>query len=158
MTSFGEMNMIEDMLLAVAVIPCTFGAVAELEIGILCVSFAADRAFVIVAALLLLLADRFSELNGFRTMFGFGVVYAAMKFGGEEDNEVQHGDDGSHSHSPHTLHERKNYVNCIHGSLKPCHPFDFDGDDKIDTDHGLGIIDRKGEEHGGVHIVGAINA
>ena len=49
------MGMIEDMLLAEAVVPRTFGAVAELEVRKIRVRAAADLALVVVALLPLLL-------------------------------------------------------------------------------------------------------
>ena len=60
-----DVNMVADMLGAVAVIAAAFGAVAEFQIGVIRVGLAAYGAFVVVTLVLHLFLDRFFIMNGF---------------------------------------------------------------------------------------------
>ena len=68
------MDVIENMLLAEAVVPRTLGAVAELQIRKIRVRPAADLAFVVVAPLAFLLLHRLAELDGLRAVPGLELV------------------------------------------------------------------------------------
>lgn len=83
------MHMGEDVVFAVAVIAGTLTAIAELQIWIICIGLAANGAFMVIAALLLLLFDSLLEvycLAGMLVLFALGKV---MHFGVDEHKEVQ---------------------------------------------------------------------
>ena len=99
-----EVFVIEDMILTETVVACAAGAITELQIGMGGVRFAADCAFVAIAALrlfLLLLSNGRFELDRLVT----GLVAAALSAPGqcihdgvpEEDEEVQQRHNGQQS-------------------------------------------------------------
>ena len=97
------MDVVEDMLLAEAVIACTLGAVPELHIGILCIRLPADAAFMVVAPLFLLGLYCFPELHRLGTRPGFDYIRLPMEFRREEDKEVQQCHQGNQRATPLTI-------------------------------------------------------
>jgi len=150
---FSVVYVIENMLFAVAVIACALGTVAELQVRVLGIRFAAYSTLVMISFLLLLFLDCFAELDCFRSMLGFDVVGSAVQLGGEKDEEVHQSNCGKHSHAQHTL-ENIHQSGCqVHDAFKPCDPFHFQGDDHEQSNHRLAVIERISEEHGRVDIV-----
>ena len=83
----GEMNMVVDMLLTEAVIALAARAVAELQVGVILVGLAADRALVAVELSFLFLFDAgafLAEIDGCLA----GALAAAEKFSAAKQQEV----------------------------------------------------------------------
>ena len=96
------MDVVENVLLAEAMITRTLGTITELKVGILRICPAADLAFVVVALLPPLLLYRLAELDGFRTVAGLELICAAGKIRGEENKQVQHSNNRRQCHAPRT--------------------------------------------------------
>ena len=151
------MHVVEDMLLAVAVVARALGAVAELHVGVVRVCLAADAALVGVALLPLLLPDRFAELDRLGSAVGLDLVGLPLEHGGEEHEQVQQGHDGHEGHPPQPEHGVADHADGVERRLEPGHPFHFDGDDVVDPDHGVGVVQGVGEKERGVDVGGPVD-
>ena len=77
------------MILAEAAVPGALAAIAELQVGIVRVRAAADGALVVIAPLLLLLADGLFEVHRLGVMAIFLPPGKGVNSGPDEHQEVQ---------------------------------------------------------------------
>lgn len=153
----GEVGVIEDVLLAVAVVTGALGAVTELEIGIVGICLSADGAFVVIAALLLLFMHGLAELDRLRTMSGFFKVNTAAKLRREEYKQICKSNDRHHCKTEIAGKEIRNHRDRIQCAFKPCDPFHFERDHKENINCGFSVENRVGKEHCGIDILGTGN-
>jgi len=146
------MDVIENMLLAEAVVPGTLGAVAELQIREIRVRAAADGTFVVVALLPLLLLHRPAELHRLGPPAGPDPVRPLIEIRGEEHKQVQQ---RHHRHQGHTPHPRRGVLDDLHpveDRLQPGQPPHLDGEDEHDLYDGLRIGQGVGHKEGRVDV------
>ena len=147
--------MVEDVLLAEAVVARALGAVPELHVRIVRVRLAADTALVVVAPLLLLGVDRLPELHRLGPGPGSDHVRLPVELRGEEHKEVQKGYHRDQRGAPRAFGEGEDHRQAVEGALRPGYPFHFDGNHKHDPHHGLWVRHGVGEEQRGVDIIGS---
>ena len=143
------MNVIVDVVNAEAVISGAAGAVAKLQPGIFGVGSAADRAFVVIQLIPLLLTDFF----GFSPEVDGGLARLAGKVPeqspGEKDEKIQDGDDRQKIDRKRTPDDRKQEV-C---RVNQRQIFHFDRNDEKQQYLLIGEKRRIGEKHGQIQIL-----
>ena len=155
--SLGKMYVVEDVVLAVAVVARALGAVAELHVGIVRVRLAADAALVVVALLLLLLPHRLAELDRLGPAVGLDLIGLPLEHGGKKYEQVQQGHNGHEGHAPQAAHGVPDHTDGVESCLEPCHPLHLNRNDEVDADHSVGVVQGIGEEQGGVDVGGPID-
>ncbi|MPM21232.1 hypothetical protein SDC9_67676 [bioreactor metagenome] len=158
------MLVIKNVVLAEAVVARAAGAVSELEVGILRVRPAADRALVVIAllpGLFFLLLGGGLELDGAVGIRMGGVAPMAGNHTGdfrpEEDEKVQH---RHHRQQRAQQVQLKGCGQNIHGKqrrIQPGQPLYLHGDDKKQQYLKVRIQNGKGEEHGQIDVESAVN-
>ena len=142
--SLYNVDVVSDVVLAVAVIPVAAGAIAKLQIGILRVCASADRTFVMVKLILLLLTDLSgfpAEINRRLAAFLRDVPRERSR---KENKEVQNRNNREQIYGERICQYGKQKVCCIdHG-----HVFHLDWD-KIEKKYPLFRKQRSvRKEHG----------
>lgn len=145
-------HMIEDMVLAVAVIPGTLGAVAELQARVLRIRPAADLAFVVVALLPFLLFYRLAELHRLAAVTGLKLICLPIEIRREEDEQIQHGDNRHQRQSPQPRRNAQDHGGGVENRLNHGQPFHLDRKNKEKTNHGFRIGQGVGEKQRRVDI------
>ncbi len=151
----GEMDMIEDMFLAEAVITGTLAAIAELHMGIVGIRFAADAALVVIAFLLLLLLYGTLELHCLTGALIAAALGAIVDFGPDEDDEVQQSQNGDNHTSQIAVKQRSQYLQRKECNVQKGQPLHPDRDDEEQQNLSIGEHGGESQEHGQVHVGGA---
>lgn len=150
------MLVVLDMLGAVAVIAVALGAVSELHVGKLSVSFAADGALVDVALFLVSLRRGLLEVDSLRGMPVLvalaAVVNGFSDVGPEEDEEVENGHQWHESPYPKAEHHISDHIPGKECRIDPGQPFYFHRQDEHEQNLHIRVENGEGEEHGHIDI------
>ena len=147
--SLGKMDVIVDVILAEAVVSRAARAVTELQLRIIRIRAAADRALVVIELLRLLVADAPRLAPEIDRVFCRPVpAYHVPELSAAEDQEVQHGDDRQQL-------VREGIGDDAVGKksrVQPGQIFDLERDDKKQQHLQVGKEHREGKEHRQVHV------
>ena len=135
----GEMNVRENMILAEAAVPGALAAIAELQVGIVRVRAAADGALVVIAPLLLLLADGLFEVHRLGVMAIFLPPGKGVNSGPDEHQEVQQRHHRQNGPQPAADQQGLDDADDEHRDIQPRQPFDLHGDEVEQQQLGIRI-------------------
>ena len=151
-----NMDVIVDMLRAVAVVAVALGAVAELFVGIVGIGLSAYRALVDIAAGLLGVLGGLLEIHRLPGSpvggLPFDPAQAGHQIVPEEDQIVQDGHDGGHHayqrKDTHGKGHDQTFQNGVgkQSRIQPGQPLDLDGNDKEEKHLQIRIQRGKGEK------------
>ena len=157
-----EMLVVEDVVLAEAMVSGAAGAVPELQVGVVRVGPAAHLALVAVAPLrllFLLLADGGLELDGLVAGLVPGPAPAVADLvgdgGPEEHEEVQQGHHGGQGAQDVQPQQAPQHAQGEEHAVGDGQPFHLDRDDEHDEEPGLRVQHGKGEEQGQIDVIRA---
>ena len=143
------------MVLAEAAVPGALAAIAELQVGIVRVRAAADGALVVIAPLLLLLADGLFEVHRLGVMAIFLLPDKGVNSGPDEHQEVQQRHHRQNGAQPAAGQQGLDDADDEHRNIQPGQPLDLHRDEEEQQQPGVREQEGEGQEHGQVHILRA---
>lgn len=146
------MHVIVDVVFAVTIISIAFRTVPEFHIRIVCVCFAADRAFMQISFVFFGCFGGRTEMDGFRRPATKGVTCHLDQVSSKEQEIIQHCNDRDQLiDSRGETDDVKQEISRV----QPGQPLDLDGDDEKEQDLHVWVKRGEREEHGKIQIMGA---
>ena len=84
------MDVVKDMLFTEAVVPCALGAIPKLHVGVFCIRFPTDAAFVVITTFFLLVLHCFTKLHRLRPGSSPHLVSFALEVRSKQQESALH--------------------------------------------------------------------
>ena len=151
------MHVVEDVILAEAVIPGALAAIAELEVGVVCIRPAADGALVVVRRLLCLLRPLLGlpELHGLTGCLVLRPLAEVVDLRPDEHREVQQRHHRQHHVGPVMRADAPDDVKGEQRAVQIRQPLHLHREDEEQQHRGVREQEGEGKEHGQVHVARA---